>query len=135
MRSVLRRIEGIFNRHTFLRYVPAVVFLLAILVESFRPSQLGDASGLFFYNQDKIFHFIIYQFYAIFVLFALNRDYPKKRIKIPLTLGITSATALIQETIHAILPYRTGDIWDLLFDLLGILVALSIWVAVGLRKK
>tara|TARA_X000000368_G_C22995462_1_gene696403 strand:+ start:322 stop:684 length:363 start_codon:yes stop_codon:yes gene_type:complete len=74
---------------------------------------------------DKLLHFLIFSFLTFFLLKSIKN--------IQLGVYFCVLYAAITEIIQSFLPYRKGDLYDLLFDLFGIFLVLFVFFP--LKKK
>lgn len=111
------------------RFAPAVLYLCAIFVVSSIPGQRIPVVV-----SDKLAHFIEYFIFAALLLVgAAGLANPRTRARhFVATWGFTFAYAASDEWHQAFVPNRSASGWDLLADMLGATVALSV-IAAGLR--
>ena len=123
--------------HGLNRLVPYLTFgwAAAILVVSVIPSE--ELPDLHMWEPDKVFHAL---FYAILTGLVFMLIQPRRPHKIPLNNVITAALLCILygfciECIQLWLPTRSFDIYDVLADSLGCLLAVGIILVISKRKK
>ena len=101
---------------------------IIIMVLSLMPIGHDAGSGLFdFPHFDKIAHFILYSLLSFLLLYELNRMKISIYIFVLLPIIICLFYGGIIEIIQIFIEGRGGDIFDLLADLLGAIVAFPIF--------
>ncbi len=110
-----------------LRWVPAVLFVLAVLFLSTQtvPRMRG--------NTDKILHFLVYGAMSALVLWPLSRN----GHRYPYVLSILAAflVGIFDETIQYYNPARVASLLDLLADGLGALAGGTFFRGIFSVKK
>lgn len=105
------------------KYPLSLLTFLAILYLSlFKPS--GETDIMLFANMDKVAHFIMYAglSFIIWCEFFKTHRRTKKWKKILALFFIPALFSGVMEICQSELTeHRTGDIWDFIFNLLGIL--------------
>ncbi|MDX2130171.1 MAG: VanZ family protein [Chloroherpetonaceae bacterium] len=108
--------------------VPAIIFALAIFIQSSLPAQALPKGDIF--THDKLIHTGAYFVLAFSTLHALRfQTRFKDASEHPFSTAfmVTLLYAISDETHQLFTPGRSAEIMDLNADLLGILLALIIW--------
>jgi VanZ family protein len=106
----------------------SIITALAILFLSFaNPEDLNVISPVFFEGMDKVAHFVMYFAFTMVILLENRRNITKiKRLImfsiIPLVFG-----AVIEILQSFLTATRSGSIYDLLFNLAGIVVSIILY--------
>lgn len=116
----------VFNMISVYRFI-FTVSILFVSYTAFTPSN----SYFSIENLDKILHFIVFLYLAF--LLDLSSKYPLNENKKLLLILIFYAGLI--EVIQSFLPYRSAEILDFLFDMLGILVYFIFAPRIKLRIK
>ena len=83
------------------------------------PTFLGEIPYL-----DKVLHFSIFGMLTLSVLAALgDRRLRVGGLSLPLAVLVPLAYATIEEALQGLSPYRHRDVWDLMCDAAGMLLA------------
>ncbi|MFC3608569.1 VanZ family protein [Stutzerimonas tarimensis] len=104
----------------YLRVVPFFVVLVVLLMAGLRPDPVPQA----FDQQDKLHHLLGFAAFA----FSLRLAFP--RWGFVWMMGFAMAVALLIELGQGLLPQRTASGWDMLANMLGVLVGWLCWVVV-----
>lgn len=116
----------------FLRnYIKSILWATVVMVLCTIP--VGTGSAVKLPHSDKLVHFGMFGLLMLLLLFE-NRSYRNSRPLrwqnlrlLALILFYGSATELIQ---HYLIPYRSGELLDLLADIGGALAALTVFPVV-----
>jgi VanZ family protein len=111
----------------FKNYITSIIFALIILIISLMPMPEGSTHGLFsFPNADKLVHGSIYTIFTILLLREFLRRNPATLINIAVLLGgILSYSILIEIFQQLFTSSRTGDVLDVMANLLGVIIGTS----------
>ncbi len=102
---------------------------IIIMVLSLMPISSDTGSGLFdFPHFDKIAHFILYFLLSFLLMYELNRIKVGIYTFVLLPIIICFFYGGIIEIIQIFIEGRGGDIFDLLADLLGAIVAFPLFI-------
>ncbi len=111
--------------YTWLTLAYAAVILIISSIPDLSAPELG------FKNQDKLYHFIEYGVFSVFLFFSLlnsSRDFLKKNVLI-ISIFIGASFAVLDEIHQRFIPGRSADILDFAADFLGVaLIQLVFWV-------
>ena len=101
-----------------------LVFAAIVYLSLFRPSDDMQLPMLF-EHMDKVVHFIMYAGLSFIIWYEFFRSHTKKGMNIKLFLAIFLIPALFSGFMEYMqskaTDYRSGDIMDLLFNVLGII--------------
>ncbi|MCF8346022.1 MAG: VanZ family protein [Bacteroidales bacterium] len=103
--------------------VVTILFAILILILSIIPPDIsGSAPSFYFPGMDKIIHALMYGSFTVVVLheFLKNRHYRITTI-IWILSGIFVYSVLMEILQLTLIAYRSGDVWDILANLTGIL--------------
>ena len=95
-----------------LRFAPTILWLTAILVASFMPSQHLSPKLMLFPNQDKVIHFIMY--FGLTFLFLYDARKSRKLSNTFIIVSVLSIACLsgLIEFLQPILSNRSKDGYD-----------------------
>lgn len=122
----------------FLRYnIFSLFFFNLILIGCLLPGNNLPESGI--RNLDKIAHvtlFFLFSFSAI-IGFIKQNQYPKLHFDaVKYVVGISTFMAIFTELLqHFVIPIRSFEIFDIIADFVGILLALCFFLYVRGNKK
>ncbi len=109
-----------------LRWVlwPQVGLVLAVTVVAYTGAfSRGDLVWLQWPGMDKVLHFGLFGFVALGMHFALRgRTVAVGPLRIPLAIVLPLCGAIGEELVQGLSPHRTADPFDLLADLLGLIL-------------
>ena len=78
----------------------------------------------FFSAQDKVAHAIVFGILAILYLLSMQRSTEGYRLhRLWIAVGLTAAYGIFDEVHQAFVPNRTADVWDVVADTIGGLIA------------
>lgn len=119
-------------------WIPALAWALFILLLTLMPAQVVPGGGfLGRYHLDKVVHAVLFGVLLVLLARALGRVPGKAqgsarplRIAALVAIGYGALTELLQELTGA---GRRGDVWDLVADATGVIIAAVwlLWGAVG----
>lgn len=110
------------------RFLPFLVWLVAILVASFMPSQHIRSSWFLFPNEDKFIHFCMYFGLSFLFVWAYGKDRKTSVIFLLIVTIVTSLFSGAIEILQPIISNRTSDISDFIANSLGALFGSFIFV-------
>jgi len=111
--------------YTWLALAYALLILIVSSIPDLAPPELG------FKFQDKLYHFLEYGVFSIFLFFTFHnstRDFFRNNThKISIIIG--ASYAIIDEIHQRFIPGRSADILDFLADFSGVvLIQLAFWI-------
>ncbi|MCB8995492.1 MAG: VanZ family protein [Bacteroidales bacterium] len=119
-----------------LRYYPSIIVFILIFIASIIPARDVEKVSFFtFPHFDKLVHAIMYFTFSFVIIFDNQRSRPPlPNIKNYLYSAVAGLSyGGIMEILQALFTRsRKGDIFDFLFDLLGVVLAIGLW---SLLKK
>lgn len=106
-------------------FVPLLILSITLFI-------LSDMENLNINNEkiwflDKIVHLIAYLFYGLTLQYAfINKDYiSKKRVRTNILIIFLGTIFAITDEIHQYyVPTRHFDYWDIVFDVIGVIISL-----------
>ncbi|MFN3395367.1 MAG: VanZ family protein [Thermodesulfovibrionales bacterium] len=101
-----------------------ILWLFAVLIFSIIPSPETDVGPE---NLDKLIHFIIYGITAILFLRFFSERYQRDKLTGPASIVAASFYGLMMEIFQSFLPYRSFSLSDMLSNLLGAAVFVTLW--------
>ncbi len=103
--------------------VVTILFAILILILSIIPPDIkGDTPSFYFPGMDKIIHALMYGSFTIVVLHEFLKNRYFNFIKVAWILsGIFTYSILMEIVQLTLIAYRSGDVWDILANLAGIL--------------
>jgi len=104
--------------------LPVIIWMIFIFFLSSKEN-LPDLNK-FILNFDKIAHFIVYFVLGIFlqVFFIINFDLKRKQFYYIFIIAVGFTFALSDEYHQIFVPNREPDLYDLIFDFLGIIFSI-----------
>lgn len=110
------------------RFLPFSLWLVAILVASFMPSQHIRSSWFLFPNEDKLIHFCMYFGLSFLFVWAYIKEKKASIAFLLIVALIVSLFSGVIEILQPILSNRTSDISDFIANSLGALFGSFIFV-------
>lgn len=107
----------------FLRYLPTILWLAAILVASFMPSQHLSPQLMLFPHQDKVIHFVMYFGLAFLFLYDTRKSKTLTNVFIIVSVVCVACLSGLIEYLQPILSNRSKDGFDLFANATGAAVA------------
>ncbi|MDP3025246.1 MAG: VanZ family protein [candidate division Zixibacteria bacterium] len=111
--------------YAWLALAYAVLILIISSIPDLSPPQLG------FEYQDKLYHFIEYSIFSVFLFFALlnsSKDFLRKNVLL-ISLLIGASFAILDELHQKFIPGRQADVLDFTADFVGVaLIQICFWV-------
>jgi VanZ family protein len=111
--------------YAWLALAYAVLILIVSSIPDLSPPQLG------FEYQDKLYHFIEYSIFSVFLFFALlnsSKDFLRKNVLL-ISLLIGASFAILDELHQKFIPGRQADVLDFTADFVGVaLIQICFWV-------
>lgn len=117
------------RRRRILLALPAVAFASLILILSTRPGTDLPSTGIL--HGDKVLHLTEYFVLGLLLLLPVGGLPRWNRLLAP---GSGIALAAIDEFIQTLVPGRSGDVLDFAVDVVGLVIALGIAVALRLVR-
>lgn len=108
------------------RYIPTILWLVAILVASFMPSQHLSPQLMLFPHQDKVIHFAMYFGLAFLFLYDTKKSQNLSNVFIIVSIVCITCLSGLVEYLQPILSNRSKDGFDLFANGTGAIVAGSI---------
>lgn len=104
--------------HFFYYWFPVLFYCLIIFIQSSYPIPI-EISDIAY--ADKLFHFAGYSLLGLLFLrgFRNSKFRNENRLIMATSILLTGLYGASDELHQHYVPYRTGDIWDVLFGLLG----------------
>ncbi len=116
------------------RFLPFFLWLIAILVASFMPSQHIRSSWFLFPNEDKLIHFCMYFGLSFLFVWAYIKE---KKTSITFLLIVALIASLFSgciEVLQPLLSNRTSDISDFIANSFGAFLG-SFFFALKSKKE
>jgi len=111
--------------YAWLALAYAVLILIVSSIPDLKTPQLG------FEYQDKLYHFIEYGIFSVFLFFALlnsSKDFLRKNVLL-ISLLIGASFAILDELHQKFIPGRQADVLDFTADFVGVvLIQICFWV-------
>jgi len=106
--------------------LPALLWCLIVMILTSYP-KLTVPSGAFNY-MDKLAHLFVYFIIALLIIRALVKDGNKvKSDEVRKTIYYTGGFAIFDELHQIPIPGRSGEVFDVIADLLGVLLAIGLF--------
>ncbi|OIO80358.1 hypothetical protein AUJ84_03895 [Candidatus Pacearchaeota archaeon CG1_02_32_132] len=124
-----------FEKHNKISW--AITIILAITIFYVSSLQFAPSSGPGGQNSKAtLYHLTIFFIFAIFLFISLVQGMKKKEDLIFLGIIIVVGYAFLDEFHQLFVPTRSGSLFDVLLDVVGISVAaMGYFVVVSARKK
>lgn len=94
------------------RYIPTILWLMAILVASFMPSQHLSPQLMLFPHQDKVIHFAMYFGLAFLFLYDTKKSQKLSNVFIIVSVICIACLSGLIEYLQPILSNRSKDGFD-----------------------
>jgi VanZ family protein len=111
--------------YSWLALAYAVLILIVSSIPDLKTPQLG------FEYQDKLYHFIEYGIFSVFLFFALlnsSKDFLRKNVLL-ISLLIGASFGILDELHQKFIPGRQADVLDFTADFVGVaLIQICFWV-------
>lgn len=123
------------NITRFLRfYWPAVIWGIFILIATLMPGKSIPSVSLFRF--DKLIHAFIFGVFAGLCLYGLNRSKDSVSVKAWVYVGLfTIIWSISIEGMQSFIPDRGADLLDVIANIIGVLIAQSVFYFYFFRKK
>jgi VanZ family protein len=112
-------------------YYKSIIWGILIVFLLFTPGdKFPETKILNFKGADKLIHIILFMVFQFILFFEASKVVPSMKLKrIALLISITVLFAISTEIIQqSIIRKRTGSIFDLLADIIGIIVAYFLFI-------
>lgn len=115
-------------RRIFTNYISGIIFGVIIFIMSVLPMNADGVGGLFtFPGADKVIHATIYGAFTVLLIRGYLRSNPMSWKKITYLLLAILIYSIIIEMIQLFLTsYRTGEVLDVLANMVGILLGAAV---------
>jgi VanZ family protein len=109
------------------------LFAVLILVLSIIPPDIsGDSSLFYFPGMDKIIHALMYGSFTIVVMYEfLKKTQYRFGTIVWIITAILSYSILMEIVQLTLVAYRSGDVWDILANLAGILTGAGLMTIIN----
>ena len=104
-----------------------LIGLLAITLAPLPSRAFELASG-----SDKLVHFVLFAGFGVLLYWNM---YSSRRPTLITVVGLTAVVAALIEVFQTPLPFRSGDVWDLLWGAVGGLVGCTIIHGIASRRE
>ncbi len=113
------------GRHRRGIFAAYLIGLLVITLAPLPSRAFELASGL-----DKLVHFGLFAAFSVLLYWNM---YSSRRPRLITVVGLTAVVAALIEVFQTPLPFRSGDVWDLLWGVVGALVGFGVVHSITVR--
>lgn len=105
-------------------YIPIIIYSIVLFIlsnQSTTPDFINDYFGM-----DKLVHAIVYSFFAILTNVGLKYKFHGMNNRLGIILAIRIVFCISDEYHQSFIIGREASVYDILFDIIGLLVGLAI---------